>query len=266
MIDADRTLSCLGVEISTLTHGSNKKVFAVCEECGKYRVLSFQSYHELCRFCTSKGERSSRYIKPAPKEDLERLYLVEKQIPDKIGVLYNVSGVTIKKWLKKYNIPIRSYKEAHTLVDMSGENNPMYGRTGELAPAFGRHGTKHYMFGKQHSDKTKRKISRPGATNPAWRGGITPWRNQMYKSQVYQSWRKAVFERDNYTCQMCGDDTGHNLQAHHIRPVRHHKNDLLLFDMNNGITLCKECHKPTIRKESDFEAFFYALVSAKAIL
>lgn len=54
-------------------------------------------------------------------------------------------------------------------------------------------------------------------------------------------WRKSVYERDNYTCQICGDSKGGNLNAHHLdgwdwcREKR--------FDINNGVTLCIKCHK-----------------------
>ena len=53
-------------------------------------------------------------------------------------------------------------------------------------------------------------------------------------------WRKAVYERDNYTCKACSKAGGH-LVAHHIVPYSTNKQ--LRFDVDNGITLCKTCHK-----------------------
>jgi hypothetical protein len=49
----------------------------------------------------------------------------------------------------------------HFRRDVSGENNPMFGRTGQTAPAFGRTGDKHPMFGKINpmQDKKHRKES-----------------------------------------------------------------------------------------------------------
>jgi len=52
-------------------------------------------------------------------------------------------------------------------------------------------------------------------------------------------WRIAVFERDNYICQECGIRGG-KLQSHHIKGWS--DNPDLRFDINNGITLCLECH------------------------
>jgi hypothetical protein len=52
-------------------------------------------------------------------------------------------------------------------------------------------------------------------------------------------WRKAVFERDNYTCQECGakDIT---LNAHHI--ISYLKDDSRWL-LENGKTLCVYCHR-----------------------
>lgn len=57
----------------------------------------------------------------------------------------------------------------------------------------------------------------------------------------YYEWRKKVYEEDSYTCQCCGDNKGGNLVAHHILNYSEHQE--LRTDVNNGITLCKICHK-----------------------
>jgi 5-methylcytosine-specific restriction endonuclease McrA len=58
----------------------------------------------------------------------------------------------------------------------------------------------------------------------------------------YADWRTAVFERDNYTCQIrsCGIRGG-SLHAHHIKEWAVFP--LFRYEVWNGITLCKECHK-----------------------
>ena len=57
----------------------------------------------------------------------------------------------------------------------------------------------------------------------------------------YYEWRKQVYERDNYTCQSCGDDKGGNLVAHH--KLNYSEHETLKTDIDNGITLCNKCHK-----------------------
>lgn len=58
----------------------------------------------------------------------------------------------------------------------------------------------------------------------------------------YRLWRTSVFERDNYTCQFCGVRGG-KLSADHIKPYSLFPD--LRLDINNGRTLCWECHKNT---------------------
>ena len=70
----------------------------------------------------------------------------------------------------------------------------------------------------------------------------------------YIDWRNDIFERDNYSCKIC-HEIGGKLNAHHIKSFKsfieeYNLKDLedallcdKLWDTNNGITLCKECHK-----------------------
>jgi len=52
-----------------------------------------------------------------------------------------------------------------------------------------------------------------------------------------KSFREKVLKRDNYTCQICGSKE--NLEAHHIIPRSRGGANLV----ENGITLCRDCHK-----------------------
>lgn len=81
-----------------------------------------------------------------------------------------------------------------------------------------------------------------GDKNPGWKGGITTENNRIRSSLEYTLWRRGVFERDNYKCIMCNNNTN-NLQADHIKPFAYYPE--LRLDINNGQTLCKECHSKT---------------------
>ena len=59
MIDEGRTLEIYGYTSDELSHGSKKSVVAVCEGCGKYRVVRHDAYRDLCRSCCRKGKVGS---------------------------------------------------------------------------------------------------------------------------------------------------------------------------------------------------------------
>lgn len=75
-----------------------------------------------------------------------------------------------------------------------------------------------------------------GKNHPNWKGGIT---KRSLTTIEYKQWRIAVFKRDNYICIICG--TNGYLEADHIKRWADYPE--LRFDINNGRTLCKECHK-----------------------
>ena len=109
-------------------------------------------------------------------------------------------------------------------------------------------GEKNNMFGKK------------AELCPAWRGGTSPLRELIEGSWQYKKWRKDVFHRDNYKCITCGGNGNgkrggyHSIHAHHnisLAKIISKNYDLLeagnydipeLLDINNGITLCMECH------------------------
>lgn len=75
-----------------------------------------------------------------------------------------------------------------------------------------------------------------------WQGGITPENRKIRTSTEYKKWRKDVFERDGFTCQLCGIKGG-ELHADHILQFAYYPESRL--DINNGRTLCKPCHLNT---------------------
>ena len=107
-------------------------------------------------------------------------------------------------------------------------------------------GEKNAFFGKQHSDKSKlqMRLARlgrfKGENSSNWKGGITLLNHKIRTSNEIKQWRKSVFERDNYICQHC-NVRGGELHSHHIKSFARYPE--LRFDINNGITLCKNCHK-----------------------
>lgn len=87
-------------------------------------------------------------------------------------------------------------------------------------------------------NKDKRCPQLQGENSGAWKGGLTK-KNNLDRSRFRQTIQKKVFERDDYTCQMC-DVKGGKLQVDHIQSWAEYIE--LRFEMNNLRTLCMECH------------------------
>lgn len=120
-------------------------------------------------------------------------------------------------------------------------------------------------LGRKFTDEQKQKLKEAakrknlfGKNNPAWKGGISLPRKLIRESTKYAEWRQNVFIRDNFTCQKCGSHS--NLEAHHIKPFQELLEEVQkylplyslydgamiytpLWDIDNGVTLCKSCHK-----------------------
>lgn len=63
--------------------------------------------------------------------------------------------------------------------------------------------------------------------------------NDRSSDKKFVKWARAVKERDNYICQLCGS-RGVTLNSHHINSW-----DVFIdqrYDLENGITLCQDHH------------------------
>lgn len=81
-----------------------------------------------------------------------------------------------------------------------------------------------------------------GSKNGNWKGGTTSINEQIRKSIDYKEWAKSVYIRDNFTCQMCGlKCRAKNIIAHHKKSFAEYPE--LRFEIDNGIALCRSCHK-----------------------
>ncbi len=121
-------------------------------------------------------------------------------------------------------------------------------------------GNKSWIKGKKTPFQAREKQRQAKLKNPVkyWLGKERPemrkplkdksnwneFRMQIMERTEYKSWRRKVFERDNYTCQNCGIKNGLGksvrLNAHHIKRVKDNLD--LIYDLDNGVTLCFDCH------------------------
>ena len=78
-----------------------------------------------------------------------------------------------------------------------------------------------------------------------WKGGKS---RDKRGTPENRQWISNVFTRDNWMCQTCGERSCKGnpvyLEAHHIKGWA--KYPELRFNIDNGVTLCGDCHKLTI--------------------
>jgi len=136
MILEEETFKKFGYYPRDLKHQSHKKILAKCDECGKIRILSKNSYHSLCKSCVRierkrpnygkhfsdetkqkisdnhadfRGEKCSFYGKHHTKETKEKIRKTRKE--RKIGIGENnphwKGGISFESYCIKFNDDFR---------------------------------------------------------------------------------------------------------------------------------------------------------------
>lgn len=101
--------------------------------------------------------------------------------------------------------------------------------------------TNNIVWGNVISCGCRRVHKLKGSDSPSWNFNLTDEdRMKSRHIDLNYMWRKQVYERDNYTCQVTGQKGG-DLVAHHL--CSWHANKELRFDITNGVTVSKGIHK-----------------------
>jgi len=227
MINEQRTLEVFGYYSTDISKFSNKKIVYNCDRCNKEKLIRKADYskggHKFCKACGNKDGRSGFAINDYSGKNNGRY----------------TTGYTLEK---HYCIAPDCGKEI--------SNRSKYCKN-------------HALAGKKNPEHSKRMS---GKNHPNWKGGISALHYRIRGIELVIIWRKAVFHRDNFICQKCGK-THTKLEAHHLKPFKIIFKEFLKFysqfspiedketlvrlseswsefwDVNNGITLCEECHK-----------------------
>lgn len=215
MINSERTFELFNYLPNDLLKFSNKQIVYNCDRCGKEKLIRKADHskgsHKFCKQCGNKDGRSG-----------------------------------------------------FARHDFSGKNNSHYKNGYTLKDHF----CKEPDCGKKISCRSEycKKHAVCGDRHPKWKGGISDLHSRIRALENGIRWRKAIFHRDFCTCQKCGI---HNVKfdAHHIKSFHQILSEFLSFysqfspiedketlvrlsiswsdfwDVNNGITLCEDCHK-----------------------
>ena len=183
-----------------------------------------------------------------------------------IGSEYGVHHSTINRFLDRHGIKKRTVTESmrtdmcrhkkgigvsEKWKDAEFRDNQSRKKRGKSSGVLGMHWT---------IDDTSayRKF---GKDNGNWKSGKTKLSMIIRGLSIYREWRNNIFERDDFTCVECGRRSKKGdkvvLHADHITPLSylldlldvHTAEDAIscdqLWDVSNGRTLCRECHRNT---------------------
>ena len=215
----------------------------ICRYCGKKFVTRKREKSRIIKFCSKECYHKS----------LQKIVFCEecgKQI------LYNKNNKRTNKHFCSVECSIKNRQkglspEHKENISKSLKGKPLSDELKQkLSNAKKGKPIKHFI---ENSEEIRNKISKALTGKPQpWNRGENHFnynpnsqhkeRNVAYGRVEYKNWRKKVFERDNYTCQRCGK-RGVELNAHHTIPWA--INEKERYNIENGITLCIECHKLT---------------------
>ena len=180
---------------------------------------------------------------------------------------YGISRNTIKKYLEKLNIPVKWYK--YQLIDEKDVINRYVvdrQRTEDIADIY--HCSIHPInnilkrYGVKRTQAESLRGKQNGSKNPNWKGGLIAYDKYALSIHAFKYkmsiWSAKILERDGIKCKLC--DSEEKLNAHHIIPVRELE-EKDLFNINNGITLCRKCHMKIHLKENQYIEQFKKLIS-----
>lgn len=161
---------------------SNIVITRICCDCGDEKKMRRVKAGERCLSCSSAYNSTSRK---------------------------DISKTTCPKCGKHKSY---SAKTCQACVDMSGENNPMYGKPSHFSEL---------------------NLFRSPEEHWNWKSGISEGRcSKMI------SWAKKV--KADAVCDCCGFTDERALDAHHLEG--YDTFPLLRYEVSNGVCLCKNCH------------------------
>ena len=230
---------------------SKKEV--VCSKCGAGLVRVWWNYGKerpienfFCdTACKGAWQVAQREALGFTKEWLYGEYVTNGKGANQIGKEIGRDGKRVWEWLRDYGIETRP----------RGSDEKQWIKPGDVS----------LFKGKKHKPETKALLSKiskedgrlpwgkenqpywkgkTGTDHPSYKGGLTPERQAFYASPEWVDAVKAVWSRDNATCQRCG--THHNQEkvrgTFHIHHIVSFMVRELRAEVSNLVLLCRQCH------------------------
>lgn len=212
--------------------------------------------------CTSCGRligQKEHTCKPAWNKGLKGCYKHSEETKIKIGAWgrgrkhteETKRKITEKNIGNTYNLGKKHSEETRKKISESNKGKIMSPEAVEK--------TRLKLLGRKLTEEQR--AMRRGERSSSWKGGISRINSRIRQSAEYITWRSKVYYRDNYTCVLCHrnrkNDKTTKLNADHIIAfsILLKENNIKkttdaihcnnLWNIDNGRTLCYECHKKT---------------------
>ena len=235
---------------------NSKSISKICLVCGDIfykKSIESKNYWARKKYCSYKCSLTKTSVQ---KQSFDRNKL-KGLIPWNKGTKYsekmkfrlNLSGLEIG----------RGFNKGKKLLQITGENNPNWKekirKNCEIC-------NKEMLL--PPWDKNRRFCNRKcwalgtrGIGSPVYKGdkAITPLRIRIMELPEYKNWRSIILKRDNYTCVLCREKRNlevdhkkrflHIINENNIDTVEKSRECKELWDIENGRTICRKCHRKT---------------------
>jgi len=223
-----------------------KITYKICRSCGdkfyKKEYCSQKRFTEKIKFCSTKCRlvwlRKNTWNKG-------------KHYSDEQMKKMNLSGLEKGRCLRK----------GKTFPEFSGENHPNWKpKTSFNCPVCKKEMIlSPWELRRKYCSLRCRGLDKRGEKSPVFKGenASTKLRQRIMQMAEYTEWRLSCFRRDGFICRECKNPKSRPFEIHHIKSYAEIKKQYgfktpedarkckELWDTNNGMTLCRSCHRMT---------------------
>jgi 5-methylcytosine-specific restriction endonuclease McrA len=188
--------------------------------------------------------------------EVKRLYIDELMPCEAIAIIMGCQASSINRRLKAAGVKLRHHNDtkrgrpAKTRINIDPD---LVAKLYAEKYASGQTVAEKFGVSRQVIDRILKESGIPkkpigeardywGPKSPNWNSDLSDEERESRRDIAAQKrWREQIYKRDEYTCQKCRDDSGGNLNAHHIIP--HCADKEMAWSLENGVTLCSPCHR-----------------------
>ena len=237
MINEDATFEQFGYKSTDLKPQSNKKIVAVCDGCGKVRVVGKDKYRDLCLGCSNRTAEHRNNVSEANRCRIWSEETRKKMSESRKGKKHPLYGKARSEETRK------KMSKSHTGKKLTEAHRKHIGEAGK-----GR------IFTEEHrmklSESNRGHVGLGGEKNPMWKGGVS---FEPYCPKFNEAFKESIREKFNRTCFLCPTteaENGRKLSIHHVN----YNKDCLCDDSDcEFVPLCSRCHTKTNHNRTYWE-------------